>query len=43
MTCENCGGTGFAIVEREGREFAECGGRMCQQHRQRDASPKFLV
>jgi DNA replication protein DnaC len=23
MTCERCGDTGFAIVEREGREFAE--------------------
>src|SRR6266508_1995309 len=23
MTCEECGGTGFTIVEREGREFAE--------------------
>ena len=23
MPCEHCGGTGFAIVEREGREFAE--------------------
>jgi DNA replication protein DnaC len=28
MTCDSCGGTGFAIVEREGREYAQaCGCR----------------